>query len=478
MKVAVTGAAGYLASVLIPKLQALPAVESILALDVRAPEGEAARASKLRFEIADVRKADLARLFAGVDAVIHLAFVVMPIADEDAVLAINVAGSERVFAAVARAGVRQLIYASSVAAYGFFDDRALPLDETVPPRDDEDHYYAHTKYLVEAALDRFERAHPEVAVARMRPGAFLGPGIKNLLGAVLRGPLLVDLGGMPPVQYAWDEDVADGFILALERRARGAFNLAGEGAVSNAEMSRLLGRRLVSVPRPLVRAAVRALVSVGLTTNDQAAWLTRSCAPIHVTSEKARRELGWRPALPASRDVLRRFAETTAGGTPNAGVALFLGALSILSRATGGRVAFGDRAAEANLRGMDAVVNLELLGEGGSSWSLRLRAGRVVVGPGLAPDATSTLRASTRTFVRLLAGDLGYSTAIFTGKVRILGEGHTQFILGSIVTAFRMLATAGPGLAGAGARAFAGLVLRLAREGKREREREREGAVA
>src|SRR5262245_20271967 len=124
MKIAVTGASGYLASVLIPKLHALPGVEAILALDVRPPGPALASLAKLRFEASDVRTADHARLFGPqgpvgpVDAVVHLAFIVVPIPALGAIYDINVAGSERVFEGVAAAGVKQVVYASSIAAYG------------------------------------------------------------------------------------------------------------------------------------------------------------------------------------------------------------------------------------------------------------------------------------------------------------------------------------------------------------------------
>src|SRR3954454_17042665 len=123
MKIAVTGASGSLASVLIRKLHALPHVTDILALDVRPPGPALASLAKVRFERSDVRTADHARLFSAegpvgqIDALVHLAFIVAPIGDLAAIYDVSVAGSERVFEAAAAAGVKQIVYASSIAAH-------------------------------------------------------------------------------------------------------------------------------------------------------------------------------------------------------------------------------------------------------------------------------------------------------------------------------------------------------------------------
>ena len=72
-----------------------------------------------RFEsrLADVGEDDLAAIFAGADAVVHLAWRFQPTRDPTVTWRSNVIGSERVFAAAAEAGVPALVHASSVGAY-------------------------------------------------------------------------------------------------------------------------------------------------------------------------------------------------------------------------------------------------------------------------------------------------------------------------------------------------------------------------
>src|ERR1700709_731603 len=71
----------------------------------------------MRWHQADVTATPLAPIFEGADAVVHLAWAIQPSHDEPTMERINVHGSERVFAAVAAAGVPRLVYASSVGAY-------------------------------------------------------------------------------------------------------------------------------------------------------------------------------------------------------------------------------------------------------------------------------------------------------------------------------------------------------------------------
>ena len=95
-------------------------------------------------------QAAVASLVADADVVLHLAFVIMGGARESA--AVNLVGSRNVFEAAAAAGAERLVYASSVAAYGFHRDNPQPLTEEVPARGSDGHYYSAQKAQVEELL--------------------------------------------------------------------------------------------------------------------------------------------------------------------------------------------------------------------------------------------------------------------------------------------------------------------------------------
>ncbi len=225
MKVAVTGGSGLLGTAVLRRLAADRAVKSIVSLDRRPP---IVAIKKVIAVEADVRDPGFARHLEGCSAVVHLAFILTEWAPRDVMQAVNVEGSKNVFAAAARAGVGTVVYASSVAAYGVVPGHPSPIVEDTPRSHQRSFAYAANKFEVEAFLDGFEREHPDMAIARLRPGIVLGARVDHLLGKAFGQGLLVD-NGSPPLPYVWDEDVAAAAHLALKQRARGAFNLvAGE----------------------------------------------------------------------------------------------------------------------------------------------------------------------------------------------------------------------------------------------------------
>jgi UDP-glucose 4-epimerase len=115
MKILITGGFGYLGLLLGKSLSSLGHQVTLygkrhddIALTVRLVEGD----------IFDT--AQLAAACKGTDAVLHLAAVSAPVAQQDEALArrVNVEGTETVLAAAQEAGIRRFIYFSTVHVYG------------------------------------------------------------------------------------------------------------------------------------------------------------------------------------------------------------------------------------------------------------------------------------------------------------------------------------------------------------------------
>src|SRR5205823_2975365 len=107
----------------------------------------------------------------------------------------------------------------------------------------------------------------------------------------------------------WDEDVADAFLLALKSGARGAFNLAADDPLPAPELAREGGMRLL-LPRGPVRAVERAVTALHILPPADPGWFASGSFPLVYSSEKAKRELGWKPRCPTAREVMRRYAAT------------------------------------------------------------------------------------------------------------------------------------------------------------------------
>jgi nucleoside-diphosphate-sugar epimerase/putative sterol carrier protein len=431
--VAVTGAAGSLGNVLLARLRASPAVGRIVAIDRRVP-GSAPAGVDVR--TADVRDPAIGEHFAGCGAVVHLAFIVeRGSRDPDLVESVNVGGSRNVFEAAAGRGVARVVYASSIAAYGAHPENlAGPLGEDAPIRGNAEFYYSRTKAEVERWLDGFEERHPGIAVARMRPSIFLGPrgnrGVDRFRGRIF--PYL--RGRSNPVHVTHEEDVADAFVLALERGARGAFNVAADSPVPVREWPREMGKLGLPVPDAAI-ALFEASYRAGRGDLDPAWFRFGSEYPILVSSDRIRRELAWTPRWETTGDVLRALA-----GTPTVAasrqVKLLLGTMAAVTRWRGDLpVGGGDR---ERLRGIEGSLNLLLTGERRSAWHFWFRGGRTGAGGGLDPDGRATVVMDESDFLRLLAGDLDYTVATMTGVVRLRGDGGFGLIAGAVFSQLRL----------------------------------------
>src|SRR5688500_20115049 len=114
MRIVVVGASGNVGTSTLAALANDPEVESIVGVSRRVP---ARSFPKTEWVAADVVSAPLADVFSGADVVIHLAWLIQPARDLETLRRVNVDGSARVFRAARDAGVRALVYASSVGAY-------------------------------------------------------------------------------------------------------------------------------------------------------------------------------------------------------------------------------------------------------------------------------------------------------------------------------------------------------------------------
>jgi nucleoside-diphosphate-sugar epimerase len=266
---------------------------------------------KVEWRAADVATSELKPVFRGAHAVIHLAWLIQPGRDRNQTRRVNVLGSERVFRSVADAGVRKLIYASSVGAYGA-GPKDRRVDETWPTTGTGTSFYARDKAAVERLLDRFEREQPAVRVVRMRPGLIFSreaaSGIRRLFaGPLLPGSLLRTrlIPVVPRVerlvfQAVHSHDAARAYRLALlADDVTGSFNIAAEPALDSDRLAEMFGARQLTVSPRLLRTAAATSFRLRLQPSEPG-WLDMALAVPLMDVSRARAELGWEPRRTAA----------------------------------------------------------------------------------------------------------------------------------------------------------------------------------
>jgi UDP-glucose 4-epimerase len=298
MKVVVTGAAGRLARVLIPRLLADPHITAVHAVDINPlPFSDPGLVTVQ----ADVRDPVCIEQLEQADVLIHMAFVLMGGGlgrarhDREAVRAVNVQGSHHVLGAAAEAGVPRLVFVSSAAVYGAWSDLPAPVPEDTPLRPLPGFAYAEDKAAVEQWLDTLEVHSPHLHVIRLRPHAILGPHAHPVLARLLHQPLVPALRKpLPLIQCVWEEDVAEAIHLSLRSAARGAFNLAADPPMSLRDMIRQNRRFTVPVPLSWLTAGQR--LAWWLTpTAGEPGWVRGLRHSLVLDTRRARDELGWTP---------------------------------------------------------------------------------------------------------------------------------------------------------------------------------------
>jgi UDP-glucose 4-epimerase len=332
LKVAVTGPTGEIGKPLLEELERRTEVDDVLGMARRPfdPVGEGwAKVAYRRGDILD--RGALAALFDVADVAVHLAFAIFGSREETR--QVNLQGTRNVFETAIKAGVKRLVYASSVAAYGFHPENPQPLSEDVPARGSEGFYYSQQKAELEDLLDELLLGSSVEAYV-FRPCIVAGPRatmlIEQTVEAVRVGdpvpllrrgveklplvaPILPDPG--TPIQLVHHDDVAQAMAAAIcGDGPPGVYNLAGEGEIQVRDIARELGWRWVPVPRPAVSIGTAAARRLSF-ASPKLEWAIAADTPVLMDTKKARRDLKWKPR----HDALETLEET-ANGAREAGL--------------------------------------------------------------------------------------------------------------------------------------------------------------
>jgi UDP-glucose 4-epimerase len=326
MRVVVTGASGNIGTSVVRALVADERVESVVGIARRRP---AAGPAGVEWRQADVARDELEPLFAGAHAVVHLAWRIQPSHRQRELWRTNVHGSARVFAAAAATGVGALVHGSSVGVYspGPKHER---VDESWPRNGVRSSFYGRHKAEAEWRLDAVEAGNPGMRVVRIRPGLVFKREAASAVRRLFAGPLLPtplllpsllrvipDVPGLR-VQAVHAEDVARAYLEAVVSDVGGAFNLAAEPVLDAATVAAEFDARTVRVPSGAARVLTATTWRMHLQPSPPG-WLDLGRGVPLMSSDRARRELGWEPQVSSVEALLELVAgirEGAGGSTP------------------------------------------------------------------------------------------------------------------------------------------------------------------
>ncbi|MEE2829277.1 MAG: NAD-dependent epimerase/dehydratase family protein [Myxococcota bacterium] len=264
------------------------------------------RPDRFEFRRADLRRGSVEDVFRTVRpwGLVHLAFVSDQRVSRNKRHVVNVQGTGRILDWCQRYGVQKTIMLSRASVYGASPDNPSLITEDMPLR-------LGAKYSELADLVEFDHLcrswmweHREVEMALLRPVNIVGPNIREgmLYQYLQRDPVLTALGFDPMIQIVHELDVIRAILLALNCKARGIFNITGDGTLPLSALLRAIGRRRLPVPHPLLSAGDHLAFALGLSKLPPHAidFARFSCV---VDGSKARTELGYEPSLSLEETV-------------------------------------------------------------------------------------------------------------------------------------------------------------------------------
>ncbi len=289
MRVLVTGGSGFIGSHVVDKLRERGHEPVIY--DLRpSPWHEPGSVDTVLGSITD-REA-LERALHSCDAVAHLAAVAdvndVHAAPEDAER-VNARGTVAVLEAARRAGVKRIVYASTIWVYSDCEPEEVDEETLLPP---PSHLYTSTKLAGELYCKAYQELYG-IDYTILRFGIPYGPRAREaavipaFVNKALAGePLTLAGDGSQSRKFVYVEDLADGVALGLEDVAvNRVYNLACDESVTIKQIAETIKELIGDVE----------IVHTPARPGDFGGKI--------VSSERAERELGWTAATPFSEGV-------------------------------------------------------------------------------------------------------------------------------------------------------------------------------
>lgn len=267
----------------------------------------------------------LKRAVAGCDNLFHVAADYrLWVPNPGTMYEINVKGTEALILAAAEAGMKRMIYTSSVATLGPSRD-GVPVNENTPSTlESMTGHYKRSKFMAEQVVQHITREH-KLSIVIVNPSTPVGPRdvrptptgrivVETLLG---RMPAYVNTG----LNVAHTDDIAHGHLLAYRHGKPGERYILGGENMTLLQILRTIDeiqgtrRTRFNLPANLVLPAAWLMEKIATVTHVEPAatvdGVRMAKKMMFYSSDKAVRELGYRfrPAADALRDATNWFRE-------------------------------------------------------------------------------------------------------------------------------------------------------------------------
>lgn len=279
----------------------------VMGIDRRRFEGKPEDIAHHQFDVRRRKTRDIFRA-GGIKAVVHLGVMHNPRESDKTHHEWNVAGLQKLLEYLSQYRVPKLVVLSSATLYGPSPDNPQFLSEEAPLLGAQNFSQIRDLVEVDMLAQSFFWKHPELETVILRPCHILGR-VRNGSSNYCRMERPITLMGFDPMmQVIHERDVVEAITLALRPGIRGIFNLRGPGELPLSRMLRMLGKRPIAAPGPLMKGLMRGLWSSRATSfpTPELDHLRYVCM---VDDTRARKELGFTPKYDIEQTLRAVFAE-------------------------------------------------------------------------------------------------------------------------------------------------------------------------
>jgi len=322
-RILVTGASGFLGGHLVERLSPEVPIRAMTRLISRARPIEG-----VQWIQCDLRnEEELRKALNGVETIFHCAALAGPPGSLQDYEEANVKGTVRLARLAAEAGVKTLVYVSSLSVYGIprghdpYVVESAPYDERASERG----YYTQSKLAADKALLEYAAAHNSPRVIVLRPGSIYGPGVPLPMGNLQlpsssKRPLIAGTRSVPTA-LVYVDNVIDAMLAAAssEVRTGSIYNIV-DSDVDQGELGRILHKvsqgyiRPIFVPYIVVWSMMLGLDLLSLIRRNGLGTaryrLDRTLANMRFKCVAARQDLNWNSRVPLI-DALARTVESS-----------------------------------------------------------------------------------------------------------------------------------------------------------------------
>jgi nucleoside-diphosphate-sugar epimerase/predicted dehydrogenase len=325
-RILVTGASGFLGGHLVERLSSeqipVRGTTRVLSRARLLPAVEWVRCDLTKEE--EVRNA-----LAGVETILHCAALTDPPGSIEDYEEVNVKGTVRLASLAAEAGVKHLIYISSLMVYGNPSGHTSYLDETAPydRRAVDRGVYTQSKLAAEKALLEYVAEHNRPRVVVLRAGTIYGPGAKLPVGrfqlpSPSKRPVIAGSRRVPmPLTYI--DNLIDAMLAAArsEVPTGSVYNIVDSADANQGKVARTLCEVSQGRIQPLFLSYAfvwTLMLSIDLLSLMRQSKLgtarfrlKRTLANMRFKCSAARKDLGWEPRVSLADGLARAVEAST-----------------------------------------------------------------------------------------------------------------------------------------------------------------------